>query len=70
MTASEEFRAQAQKLENEFYGLSRLLNDFSVPFFSQRYAAHMTFETSLPAILGWILTILFNPNNVGSVYMP
>jgi len=40
----------------------------SVPFSSPRYAAHMSFETSMPAIVGWILTVLFNPNNVSTTY--
>ena len=64
MIASTEFQDNANKLETEFYRLSGLLNKFSVPFFSPRYAGHMCFETSMPAILGWILTILYNPNNV------
>ena len=64
MIASSEFQENVDKLETEFYRLSGLLNKFSVPFFSPRYAGHMCFETSMPAILGWILTILYNPNNV------
>ncbi|KAI0746905.1 PLP-dependent transferase [Daedaleopsis nitida] len=64
MKESPEFTSNVAKLEKEFYYLSQLLNKYSVPFFSQRYAAHMCFETSMPAILGWILTILTNPNNV------
>ena len=59
-----DFKDNVEKLQQSFYGLSRLLNTYSVPFSSPRYAGHMTFETSMPAILGWILTILFNPNNV------
>ena len=64
MIISSEFQENANKLKTEFYRLSGLLNKFSVPFFSPRYAGHMCFETSMPAILGWILTILYNPNNV------
>ena len=40
------------------------LYKYSIPFFSQRYAGHMTFETSLPGILGMTSTLLCNPNNV------
>lgn len=58
------YKRNTQKLIKEFTYLSNLLNEHSVPFFSPRYAGHMCFETSMPAILGWILTILFNPNNV------
>ena len=40
------------------------LYKYSIPFFSQRYAGHMTFETSIPGILGMASTLLCNPNNV------
>lgn len=58
------FKRNQQKLIEEFTCLQGLLNKYSVPFFSPRYAGHMCFETSLPAIIGWVSTILFNPNNV------
>jgi glutamate/tyrosine decarboxylase-like PLP-dependent enzyme len=35
-----------------------------VPFFSPRYMAHMTSETTLPSLIAYISTLLFNPNNV------
>ena len=52
MKESPEFTSNVAKFEDEFYYLSQLLNKYSVPFFSQRYAAHMCFETSMPAICG------------------
>jgi hypothetical protein len=64
MIESVEYKANSELLDEKFNEIAVLLNQFSVPFFSQRYAGHMCFETSMPAILGWILTILFNPNNV------
>lgn len=36
----------------------------SVPFFSLRYQGHMTWETTMPSILGYFATMLYNPNNV------
>ncbi|KAL9642516.1 hypothetical protein ABK040_011083 [Willaertia magna] len=35
-----------------------------IPFFSPRYIAHMTSEISIPAITGYIIGLLYNPNMV------
>jgi glutamate/tyrosine decarboxylase-like PLP-dependent enzyme len=35
-----------------------------IPFFSPRYIGHMTADVSLPALIGYIATMLYNPNNV------
>lgn len=53
-----------ERLRIDFEALSRLLGKFSVPFYSPRYAGHMNFDTSMPAILGYLMTTLYNPNNV------
>jgi len=58
------FNGTVQKLRAEFDKLSFLLNEKSIPFYSPRYAGHMGCESSLPSILGWLATMLFNPNNV------
>lgn len=34
------------------------------PFFSPRYMAHMLSEQTLPAVMGYFATMLYNPNNV------
>lgn len=36
----------------------------SIPFYSPRYSAHMCVDQSLPAILGYLSTMFYNPNNV------
>ena len=36
----------------------------SVPFFSMRYQGHMLWDMTMPAILGYFATMLYNPNNV------
>jgi hypothetical protein len=36
----------------------------SVPFFSMRYQGHMNWDMTMPAILGYFATMLYNPNNV------
>ncbi|KAF9526517.1 hypothetical protein CPB83DRAFT_837286 [Crepidotus variabilis] len=61
---SDAFQQGIGNLEKNFKDLSDLLREYSVPFFSPRYAGHMCFETSMPAILGCLMTILYNPNNV------
>ena len=35
-----------------------------VPFFSPRYIGHMTSDNSLPAVIAYIATMLYDPNNV------
>ena len=42
----------------------------NVPFFSPRYQAHMCWDTTLPAILGYMSAMLFNQNNVDSAASP
>lgn len=38
----------------------------SVPFFSQRYQAHMNWDTALPANVGYMTAMLYNQNNVAT----
>ncbi|EIN06879.1 PLP-dependent transferase [Punctularia strigosozonata HHB-11173 SS5] len=61
---SDQYRASMAHLRREVEGISAALNKWSIPFFSPRYAGHMCMEMSLPSILGWMVTIMFNPNNV------
>ncbi|KAL1690592.1 pyridoxal phosphate-dependent transferase [Schizophyllum commune] len=61
---SKTYQANVDELRKQTGLIVDLLNQYSVPFFSPRYAGHMSFETSLPGMLGWVATILNNPNNV------
>jgi hypothetical protein len=68
---SEEMQKNSEFIKNEerlqkFLNIinDELLMKYSVPFWSPRYSAHMLMDTSLPAILGYFSTMLFNPNNV------
>jgi glutamate/tyrosine decarboxylase-like PLP-dependent enzyme len=58
-----EYRVRQQKIE--FY-LKELEQRFAgeIPKFNPRYIAHMFSEFSLPALLGHVLTLLHNPNNI------
>ncbi|KAF2146332.1 uncharacterized protein K452DRAFT_355737 [Aplosporella prunicola CBS 121167] len=44
--------------------LAELLGKHSVPFWSPRYQGHMAMDMSMPALLGYFATMLYNPNNV------
>lgn len=44
--------------------VSNQLANNSAPFFSPRYAAHMNSDTTLPAMLGYLIGMLYNQNNV------
>lgn len=47
--------------------LTELLTELgkkSIPFYSPRYSGHMCVDQSLPAILGFLSTTFYNPNNV------
>ncbi|KAI0766192.1 PLP-dependent transferase [Trametes elegans] len=58
------FKIASKDIQDIFTRVTALLYKYSIPFFSQRYAGHMSFEMSLPSILGWVTTVLCNPNNV------
>ncbi|KAL7268366.1 hypothetical protein RUND412_009012 [Rhizina undulata] len=61
---SEAYKKSTCRLNDQLTKLSNVLNEHSVPFWSARYMAHMTADTTLPGILGYVTTMLFNPNNV------
>ncbi|KAJ7325911.1 PLP-dependent transferase [Mycena albidolilacea] len=64
MKESAVFQASADDLRKRVGELAQLMNQYSVPFFSPRYIGHMCMEMSVPAIVGYLTTMLFNPNNV------
>ena len=58
-----QFVEQQKNLEQYLNQLSEKFEK-EVPKFSPRYVGHMVSEISLPALLGHILTLLHNPNNI------
>lgn len=50
-------------LRQELLGLLSELKA-GVPFFSQRYVAHMASDLTMASLLGYFATMLYNPNNV------
>ncbi|PYH70873.1 pyridoxal phosphate-dependent decarboxylase family protein, partial [Aspergillus vadensis CBS 113365] len=61
---SEAFKVAKKRTELAVKGMVRFLGHRSVPFWSPRYQAHMVSDVSMPAVLGYFMTMLHNPNNV------
>ncbi|KAJ3501934.1 hypothetical protein NMY22_g18755 [Coprinellus aureogranulatus] len=62
--SSQVYKRMVENLRSSLARLSSLLNSRGIPFYSPRYAAHMTFDFSLPSIAGWLGGLLLNPNNI------
>lgn len=58
-----EFLATLQKTREALIELAGNLQLCSTPWFSPRYLGHMATDTLIAANLGYMLTILYNPNN-------
>ncbi len=57
------YERSASVLAQELLGLLAELKG-GVPFFSPRYAGHMTSELTMASLVGYFATMLYNPNNV------
>src|SRR5262245_18079042 len=60
---SPEYAAAIATLRDSYRSLLACLKK-SVPFFSMRYQGHMICDSTLPALVGYFATMLYNPNNV------
>ncbi|KAF8877174.1 pyridoxal-dependent decarboxylase domain protein [Infundibulicybe gibba] len=70
MKESEEFKRAINRTRSKLEDAVNMLAHHSVPFWSPRYSAHMNMDTTIPAIVGYFATMLFNPNNVVSEASP
>ncbi|KAE8153195.1 PLP-dependent transferase [Aspergillus avenaceus] len=61
---SEVFKRARDNLSGAVRTLAQLLGERSVPFWSPRYQAHMCTDLTMPSLLGYFMTMLYNPNNV------
>ncbi|CAE6344214.1 unnamed protein product [Rhizoctonia solani] len=68
--ANSSFQQEIRDLDESLKELTEALSKHSIPFWSPRYNAHMTYDTSMPALLGYLMTTLFNPNNVATEASP
>ncbi|VDB83367.1 unnamed protein product [Peniophora sp. CBMAI 1063] len=64
MINSPEFQSSVTYLQQCLEVLAGEMSLSSVPFYSPRYAGHMSTDISLPAVLGYALAQQFNQNNV------
>lgn len=62
--ASAAFNKSTDKIGNAVKKASELLGKHSVPWWSPRYCGHMCMDMSMPSLLGYFMTMLYNPNNV------
>jgi glutamate/tyrosine decarboxylase-like PLP-dependent enzyme len=69
MQHREDFRDATARLEQALFKLSADLKK-SVPSFAPRYIGHMVSDPLLPALLGQLITTLYNPNNIASEAAP
>jgi glutamate/tyrosine decarboxylase-like PLP-dependent enzyme len=66
---SEEYKKTVEVLEQKATALFDQLKS-SVPFWSYRWLSHMNWDTTLPGMLGYFGTMLYNPNNVAAEASP
>ncbi|CAG8526164.1 5966_t:CDS:2, partial [Racocetra persica] len=64
MKESDLYKRYIQKTTENLQEFGSMLSKNSVPFWSPRYMGHMNMDTTLPSIIGYVTTMLFNPNNV------
>jgi hypothetical protein len=64
VASSPAFKKSMSILRTNLTFLSRLLPQHSVPFYSPRYMAHMVNDVSMPATLGYLIGLMYNPNNI------
>ncbi|KAH8703847.1 pyridoxal phosphate-dependent transferase [Talaromyces proteolyticus] len=58
------FQNATKNFEKAVAKAAHLLGKHSIPFWSPRYQGHMCTDLAAPGILGYFMTMLYNPNNV------
>ncbi|KAH8081991.1 pyridoxal phosphate-dependent transferase [Cristinia sonorae] len=64
------FKNSMQKLKDLLTNLSSYMAVHNIPFYSPRYNAHMLADLTMPGVLGYLLTMMYNPNNVAPEASP
>ncbi len=59
----EDYKSTLLKTRHTLVDLAGKLQTCSMPWFSPRYLGHMNTDTLMAANLGYMLTLLYNPNN-------
>jgi len=68
--ANDDYQAGIELLEERLKFLVCVLNNGSVPFHSFSYLSHMLWDNTMPGVLGWIVGVLYNQNNVAAEASP
>ncbi len=58
------YKRGIQSVIDQSQHLLRLLNKYSLPMYSLRYQGHMTWDITLPSMVGYFAAMLQNQNNV------
>ncbi|HEV7517628.1 MAG TPA: pyridoxal-dependent decarboxylase, partial [Thermoanaerobaculia bacterium] len=66
---SPEYKATIANLEKWLGSLLKELRG-SVPFWSYRWQSHMNWDLTMPSLIGYFATMLYNPNNVAAEASP
>ncbi|KAE8147892.1 pyridoxal-dependent decarboxylase conserved domain protein [Aspergillus avenaceus] len=64
------FKGLTRKFGNAVDTAAKLLGEHSVPFWTPRYEAHMCTDLSMVSMLGYFMTMIYNPNNVATEASP
>ncbi|KAM0513536.1 hypothetical protein ACHAPE_007800 [Trichoderma viride] len=70
MMEAESYTESIDELRDYVKDLSEDLALHSIPFWSPRYNAHMNMDVALPSIIGYMATMMYNPNNVATEASP
>ncbi|KAG8978320.1 hypothetical protein FRB93_011132 [Tulasnella sp. JGI-2019a] len=70
MQSTDIFKENINTLENYINQMAPELGKFSVPFWNPRYNGHMVMDTSMPGIVGYLMGMMFNSNNVAAEASP
>ncbi|KAK1831944.1 pyridoxal phosphate-dependent transferase [Podospora conica] len=67
---SDEFKRVTAKVAKAVQQTARLLGQHSIPYWSPRYQGHMCTDLTVPSLLGYFMTMIYNPNNVALEVSP
>ncbi|THH28150.1 hypothetical protein EUX98_g6038 [Antrodiella citrinella] len=68
--SSTSYNYNKDKMQELLSTLSQYMAEHNIPFYSPRYNGHMNADLSLPGTLGYMMTMLYNPNNVAPESSP
>ncbi|OGM43988.1 pyridoxal-dependent decarboxylase domain protein [Aspergillus bombycis] len=63
-TAQKKLEPVYQKFKEAVQKTATLLGEHSIPFWHPRYQGHMCTDMTMPGLLGYFMTMIYNPNNV------